>query len=55
MSDVDVAANLKAVTDEIAAAGEKADRASDAVTLVAVSKTHDADHIRPALDANVIL
>lgn len=51
MSDVDVAANLKAVTDEIAAAAEQVDRASDAVTLVAVSKTHDADHIRPALDA----
>ena len=45
---VDVAANLAAVRARIAAA---AGRAPDSTSLVAVSKTFPADHIRPALAA----
>lgn len=45
----DVTANLAAVKAEIAEAARTAGRAADAVTLVAVTKTHAADVIRPAL------
>jgi hypothetical protein len=47
----DVAANLATVEAGIAAATEAAGRPADSVTLVAVSKTHSAGRIRPALDA----
>lgn len=42
---------LNAVTDRIARAAALAKREGGAVTLIAVSKTHDADTIRPLLDA----
>jgi len=51
MNAVDVTANLATVKDEIAMAAKAAGRRDDSVTLVAVSKIHDADHIRPALEA----
>lgn len=46
-----VVENLAVVQAEIAAACAKAGRESGDVTLVAVSKTHDAGHVRPALVA----
>ncbi len=46
----DIAANLAAVRARIRAAAEGAGR-GDAVSLVAVSKTHGEDRIRPALEA----
>ena len=46
-----VAANLAAVRDRIAAAAGAASREPDAVTLVAVSKTHPIDSVRTALEA----
>lgn len=45
------ASHLAAVKSEIAAAATAAGRDPDQVQLVAVSKTHDADAIRPVLDA----
>ena len=48
---VDVAANLADVSARIAAAAKAAGRAAGEVTLVAISKTHDAGRIAPALDA----
>lgn len=51
MSNQDVAENLAAVQAEIAQAARDAGRDADAVTLVAVSKTHDAERILPALEA----
>jgi PLP dependent protein len=48
---VDLAANLKAVRDRIAAAGRTAGRDAGAVTLVAVSKTQPASAVRAALAA----
>lgn len=51
MTTDDVAANLAAVKAEIAEAARQAGRAPDAVTLVAVSKTHEAGRILPALEA----
>jgi len=48
---VDIAANLAAVRAEIAAAARQASRPADAVTLVAVSKTHGPERIVPAIDA----
>lgn len=47
----DVAANLATVRARIAAAARDAGRAPDAVTLIAVSKTHGADRIVPAIVA----
>lgn len=47
----DVAQNLALVQGEIREAEEKAGRDHGAVTLVAVSKTHDGARIRPALEA----
>ncbi len=47
----DVAANLASVKARMAAAARAAGRAPDDVTLVAVSKTHPAARIRPALEA----
>jgi PLP dependent protein len=48
---VDLAANLKAVRDRIAAAAQTTGRRSDEVTLVAVSKTQPASAVRAALAA----
>ncbi len=48
---VDVAGNLAAVKARIAAAVASAGRAPRSVTLVAVTKTHPAARIRPALAA----
>ena len=47
----DVAVNLETVRARIAAAAVKAGRDAAAVRLVAVSKTHGEDRIRPALEA----
>jgi len=46
-----IAANLAAVRTRIEAAARAAGRAADAVTLVAVSKTHPAASVRAALQA----
>ena len=43
--------NLTIVLDQIAKAEADADRAKGSVRLVAVSKTHDADSIRPVVEA----
>lgn len=51
MNNQDVAENLAAVQAEIAQAARDAGRGADSVTLVAVSKTHDAERILPALEA----
>ena len=47
----DIVANLNTVKAAIANAEEEAQRDKGSVTLVAVSKTFDAEEIRPALDA----
>ncbi|MGO4831679.1 YggS family pyridoxal phosphate-dependent enzyme [Rhizobiaceae sp. 2RAB30] len=47
----DVVARLGQVRDTIAAAEREADRAPGSVTLVAVSKTFEADDIHPVLEA----
>jgi hypothetical protein len=47
----EIGANLAAVRGRIAAAAQGADRAADAVTLVAVSKTKPAEAVRAALAA----
>lgn len=46
-----IGSNLVTVQARIAAAARAAGRAADAVTLVAVSKTHPADSVRAALKA----
>ncbi len=46
-----IAANLAAVHSKIAAAARAAERRTDDVTLVAVSKTHPAEAVREALAA----
>lgn len=46
-----VAQNLSAVQADITAAIKKAGRGTEAVTLVAVSKFHDAPHVRQAIEA----
>ncbi len=50
-TDIDVAANLKAVRDRIDAAAIAANRDPATVSLIAVSKTHDAPRIFPAIAA----
>jgi pyridoxal phosphate enzyme (YggS family) len=47
----DIAANLERVGAEIAEAARKAGRAPDDIELVAISKTHEAEKVRAALDA----
>ncbi|TMJ60880.1 MAG: YggS family pyridoxal phosphate-dependent enzyme [Alphaproteobacteria bacterium] len=47
----EIGANLSAVRGRIEGAARAAGRAADAVTLVAVSKTHPADSVRAALAA----
>jgi pyridoxal phosphate enzyme (YggS family) len=44
-------ANLRSVLEEIASAAREAGRDPSEVGLVAVTKTHDAEHIRPVLEA----
>lgn len=51
MSHDDAAARLTAVQAEIARAATTASRKPEDVTLIAVSKTHDADTIRPLIAA----
>lgn len=51
MTNDDAAARLAAVQAEIAKAAGIAGRRADDVTLIAVSKTHDADAIRPLIAA----
>ena len=48
---IDPAANLASIAAEIESALAEAGRRPGAVTITAVSKTHDADRIRPALEA----
>ena len=50
---IDSHAGLAAIRDRIAHAAALAGRAPADVTLVAISKTHDADAIRPLIDAGV--
>ncbi|HYB55708.1 MAG TPA: YggS family pyridoxal phosphate-dependent enzyme [Alphaproteobacteria bacterium] len=50
-ASVDVAANLARVKARIAAAAREGGRAPEGITLVAVTKTHGAERIRPALEA----
>ncbi|MDP2699227.1 YggS family pyridoxal phosphate-dependent enzyme [Thalassospira sp.] len=50
-ANVDIAANLAIVQTRIDQAAGAAGRNPAEVTLVCVSKTHDADHVRGALDA----
>jgi pyridoxal phosphate enzyme (YggS family) len=47
----DASQRLAAVRDRIARAAGRAGRASDSVTLIAVSKTHPAEAIRPLIGA----
>ncbi len=49
--DIDIAANLAGVMAEIAEAAAAAGRDAGDIGLVAVSKTHGPDRIRPALEA----
>jgi pyridoxal phosphate enzyme (YggS family) len=50
-----IAENLERVREQIARAAAKVGRAVDEIELVAISKTHDAERIREALDAGQIL
>lgn len=51
MQPHDPAAALTAIQDRIAAAARTARRKADDITLIAVSKTHSADRIKPLIDA----
>ena len=53
MSVVDIAANLKAVQETIAAACARANRNPDDVTVVAVSKTHPVEAVLAAIASGV--
>ena len=46
-----VAENLKEILEKMAKASREAEREPKSVSLVAVSKTFDGEHIRPALEA----
>lgn len=46
-----IAENLERVREQIAAAAQKAGRSVDDIELVAVSKTHDAERVREAVEA----
>ena len=48
---MDACTTLHAITDRIARAASSVGRSAEAVTLVAVSKTHGAEAIRPLLEA----
>ena len=47
--------NLERVHDQIADAARKSGRSRDAIDLVAISKTHDAEHLREAVEAGQTL
>ncbi len=51
MTTADIQANLVAVRADIASAASRAGRSADSVTLVAVTKTHGVERIRPAIKA----
>jgi len=46
-----IAENLERVREQIAQAAAKSGRATDAVELVAISKTHEAEKVREAIEA----
>ena len=46
-----IAENLERVRDQIAQAAVKAGRGVDEIELVAISKTHDAERVRGAVEA----
>ena len=50
-----IAENLVRVREQIARAAAKAGRAADEVELVAISKTHDAEKVREAIEAGQVL
>jgi pyridoxal phosphate enzyme (YggS family) len=50
-----VAENLARVREQITQAAAKADRAVDEIELVAISKAHDAEKVREAVEAGQIL
>lgn len=50
-SEPDIAANLEEIHQHIARAAHRSDRNLDAVTLIAVSKTHDKEKVEAALAA----
>jgi pyridoxal phosphate enzyme (YggS family) len=50
-----VAENLERVRERIAQAAAKAGRAVDEIELVAITKTHDAERVREAIEAGQIL
>jgi hypothetical protein len=50
-----IAENLQRVREQIAQQAAKAGRAGDEIQLVAITKTHDADRVRKAVEAGQIL
>ena len=50
-----IAKSLEAVREQIAQAAAKSGRAPDEIELVAISKTHDAEKVREAIDAGQTL
>src|SRR5205814_523097 len=50
-----IAENLERVREQIAQAAAKAGRAGDVIQLVAITKTHDAEKVREAIEAGQIL
>jgi hypothetical protein len=50
-----IAENLECVREQIARAAAKANRSVDGVELVAISKTHDAEKVREAIEAGQTL
>src|ERR1041385_3007913 len=50
-----IAENLVRVREQIAQAAAKAGRAADEIELVAISKTHDAEKVREAIEAGQVL
>ena len=47
----EIAENLNRVREQIAQSAAKAGRATDDIELVAITKTHDAERVREAVDA----
>src|SRR5947208_11481251 len=50
-----IAENLERVREQIAQAAAKAGRAGDEIQLVAITKTHDAEKVREAIETGQIL
>jgi pyridoxal phosphate enzyme (YggS family) len=50
-----IAENLERVREQIAQAAAKASRAGDEIQLVAITKTHDAEKVREAIEAGQVL